>query len=81
MRGFESLLPSQYRNQFIYNFSNTNQANFIFEDCEECGKELNDVEKQHCKSMQLKTNQIHALCSNCLSKGDGEWPSPIINSL
>jgi len=53
-----------------------NQPNFIFTDCDECGKELNDMEKNYCQKMQLETNQLHALCSSCLDKNyGGEWPA------
>lgn len=52
-----------------------NQSDFIFTDCEDCGKDLNVMEKEFCLKMRLKTNQIVALCSSCLDKNhDGEWP-------
>ena len=55
---------------------NNNQPQFIFTDCEDCGKELNDMEKRHCQETQLKTNQIVVLCSSCLDKNhDGQWPA------
>ena len=55
---------------------NVNKPNFIFTDCEDCGKEFNDMEKQYCREMQLKTNQIVALCSSCLDKNyNGQWPA------
>ena len=58
---------------------NINQPNFIFTDCDDCGKELNDMEKKYCRDMQLKTNQLIALCSLCLDKNhDGQWPAVII---
>ncbi len=58
---------------------NVNQPNFIFTDCDDCGKELNDMEKQYCRDMQLKTNQLIVLCSPCLDKNhDGQWPAVII---
>jgi len=54
------------------------QPSFLFTDCEDCGKELNDMEKEYCQKMQLKTNQIVALCSLCLDKNyDGKWPAII----
>jgi predicted amidophosphoribosyltransferase len=53
-----------------------NQPTFLFTDCGDCGKDLNDMEKQYCREMQLKTNQIIALCSLCLDKNhDGQWPA------
>jgi predicted amidophosphoribosyltransferase len=53
-----------------------NQPSFAFTDCEDCGKELNDMEKQYCQKMQSKTNQIIALCSLCLDKNNGgHWPA------
>jgi predicted amidophosphoribosyltransferase len=56
--------------------NNMNQPSFLFTDCEDCGKELNDMEKQYCREMQSKTNQIVALCSSCLDKNhDGQWPA------
>ena len=55
---------------------NANQSNFIFTECEDCGKELNDMERYYCREMQSKTNQIVALCSLCLDKNhDGQWPA------
>lgn len=50
--------------------------NFIYDDCQECGKALNDMEKDYCQRMQVKTNQIVALCSTCLDKNHGgQWPA------
>lgn len=55
---------------------NINQSNFIFDTCEDCGKELNDMEKQYCQQKQSETNLIVALCSSCLDKNhDGKWPA------
>ncbi len=55
---------------------NTNKPNFIFTDCDDCGKELNDMEKKYCRDMQLKTDQIVVLCSSCLDKShDDQWPA------
>jgi len=52
-----------------------NQSDFIFSECDDCGKELNDLEKEFCQKMHKKTNQIIALCSLCLDKNDGQWPA------
>jgi len=49
---------------------------FMFTYCDDCGKELNDMEKEFCCVMQLKTNQLIALCSLCLDKNHaGQWPA------
>jgi len=48
---------------------------FIFEECEECGKELNEMEKEYCKKMTEKTNYYCSVCSACLDKEyNGKWP-------
>jgi len=53
-----------------------NPTNFVFSDCEECGKELNDMEKKFCHDKCAETNQLHAICSSCLDREyDGKWPA------
>jgi len=47
----------------------------IFDECEECGKELDDMEKEYCKKMIEKINYYCSICSACLEKEyEGKWP-------
>ena len=52
-----------------------NKPEYIFDECEECGEELNDMEKEYCKKMGEKTNYYHSICAVCLEKEyNGKWP-------
>jgi len=44
-----------------------NQLKYIFDECEECGKELNDMEKEYCKKMTEK-KQIITILYVCMSR-------------
>ncbi len=55
--------------------NNPNKPNYIFDDCEECGKKLNEMEKDYCKKMTDQTNYYCSICSACLDKEyEGKWP-------
>ena len=52
-----------------------NKLKYIFDECKECGKELNEMEKEYCRKMATKTNCYLSICSACLDKEyDGKWP-------
>lgn len=48
----------------------------IFDECQDCGKELNEMEVEYCENKYSNTRQIVALCSTCLDKEyEGSWPT------
>lgn len=53
-----------------------NKSELVFNECEECGKELNEMEKEYCtKKMTEKISYYCSICSACLDKEHGgKWP-------
>lgn len=55
---------------------NVNKPDFIFEDCENCGELLTEIEKEICHRKCAETNQLHVICISCLKmEHGGEWPA------
>lgn len=57
-----------------------NISKLIFEECEECGKELNEMEKEYCKKMTEKTfEEVKARIKQYLENSRTEDPHNIVN--
>jgi len=54
---------------------NKDESKTLYEDCQDCGKLLNEMEIKFCEQKEKETGQITALCSACLNKRGGEWPA------
>ena len=52
------------------------KSGYIFDICEVCQKELNDIEKSFCDDKTMKTGLLHKLCQKCLDeKYNGIYPA------
>ena len=52
------------------------KSGFIFEKCESCHKDLNEMEKKFCDKKTVETGIFHQICNDCFkSKFNGKYPA------